>query len=272
MRNRRRTRTVASPPLQSSSEHPGSEQCQVGDQARRSYSAVTQRALSGHEREVKTGTETRDSSIQRWERQLVRSGGQQSQLAGERLQRRRILVVGGSNVARVEGGVLTTVKVDRRVQVEAQSGKCMVDAMAKAQEVVGENMDGEHLVIIDPALNDVLKGRSQNLEKQLEVGMHRLRKASESVHVTICTTPEAQRQAGETERRVAEANCVIRLMSRLLRYGVMEVNREVYEVRPHPFAQHGIHYNDGTGMRVGSRIGCQETAYLGGPRALREPV
>ncbi|XP_077522968.1 uncharacterized protein LOC144133696 [Amblyomma americanum] len=199
-------------------------------------------------------------------------GGQQSQLGSERLEHRRVLVVSDSNVARVERGVLTTVKADRRVQVEAQSGKCMVDAVAKGQEVVGGNMDVEHLVVIHAGLNDVLKGRSQNLEKQLEVGMRRLRAASESMHVTICTIPEVQRQASETERRVVEANRVIKLMSRRLGYGVMEVNREVYEVSLHPFAQDGIHYGGATGKKVGSRIGRQATAFLGGPRAVREPL
>ncbi|XP_077507387.1 uncharacterized protein LOC144118085 [Amblyomma americanum] len=195
---------------------------------------------------------------------------QRGNLGSERLERRMVLVVGDSNVARVEGVVLATVKADRRVQVEAQSGKCMVDAMAKAQEVVGGNMGGEHLVVIHAGLNDVLKGRSQNLEKQLKVGMHRLREDSERMHVTICTIPEVQRQASETERRVVEANRVIRLMSRRLRYGATEVNREVYEVRPHPLAQDGIHYGGATGKRLGSRIGRQATAFFLGSRALRD--
>ncbi|XP_077501564.1 uncharacterized protein LOC144112638 [Amblyomma americanum] len=256
--------------------HPSSEKCQAGDEARQSYSAVVQRASSAKNenamKKVKAGMETRDNSVQRQERQLERSGGQQMELGSERLGRRRVLVVGDSNVARVEGGVLTAVKADRRVQVEAQSGKCMVDAMARAREVVVGSMDGEHLVVIHAGLNDVLQGRSQNLETQLEVGMRRLREASESVHVTICTVPEVQRQARETERRVVETNRVIRLLSRRLRYEVMEVNREVYEVRPHPFAQDGIHYGGATGKKVGSRIGRQATAFLGGPRALMEPV
>ncbi|XP_077516718.1 uncharacterized protein LOC144127623 [Amblyomma americanum] len=185
---------------------------------------------------------------------------------------RRALVVGDSNESRVEGGVFTTLKEDRRVQVEAQSEKCTVDAMAKAQDVVRGSMDGEHLVVIHAGLNDVLKESSQNLEKQLEVGVRRLREASESVHVIICTIPEVQRQASETERRIVEANRVILLMSRHLRYGVMEVNREVYEARPHPFAQDGIHYGGAADKRVGRRIGRQATAFMGGPRALREPV
>ncbi|XP_077490842.1 uncharacterized protein LOC144101553 [Amblyomma americanum] len=230
-------------------------------------SDVAQQALSGEEKEAKT----RESSVRRRERQLVRSGGQQSQSGSERLVRRRVLVVGDSNVARVDGGVLTTVKADRSVQMEAQSGKCMVDAMAEAQEVVGGSMDGEHVVVIHAGLNDVLKGRSQNLE-ELEVGMRRLRESSESVHVTICRIPEVQRQARETERRIIEANRVIRLSSRRLRYEVMEVNSEVYEARPHPFAQDGIHYDGATAKRVCSRIGRQATAFFWGPKALREPL
>lgn len=52
------------------------------------------------------------------------------------------------------------------MKVEAQSGKDMVEAMAKAQEVVGVNMENESIVIIHAGLSDVLKGRSQNLETE----------------------------------------------------------------------------------------------------------
>ncbi|XP_037526381.1 uncharacterized protein LOC119403522 [Rhipicephalus sanguineus] len=200
------------------------------------------------------------------------TGSQQSQAGSQRLDRRRVLVVGDSNVARVKQGVLTTVKADRRVKVEAQSGKCMTDALAKAQEVVGDSMEGENLVIIHAGLNDVLKGKSQNLQRQLEDGVRKLREASEGVHVTICTIPEVWGQSGGMERRVIEANCVIRAMSRQLSYSVMEVNKDVYEPGLRPFAQDGIHYSGATGRRVGNRMGRQATAFLGGPSALRPPV
>ncbi|XP_037572575.2 uncharacterized protein LOC119455246 [Dermacentor silvarum] len=202
---------------------------------------------------------------------LARTGGRQSQAGGKRVER-RVLVVGDSNVARVEEGVLTTVKADGRVKVEAQSGKCMVDAMAKAQTVVWGNLEHEHLVVIHAGLNDVLKGRSQNLNRQLEVGLRKLREASANVHVTIRTIPEVQGQASGMERSVAEANRVIRGLSRRLGYGVMDVNWDVYGSGSHPFAQDAIHYSGATGGRVGSRIGRQATAFLGGPRALRPPV
>ena len=61
--------------------------------------------------------------------------------------------------------------------------------------------------------------------------------------------------------------CSSDLMSRQLRYDVMEVNREVYEAGSRPFAD-GIHYSEATGYRVGDRMGRTVTAFLGGPRAL----
>ncbi|XP_049268098.1 uncharacterized protein LOC119381060 [Rhipicephalus sanguineus] len=199
-------------------------------------------------------------------------GAQQSQAGSERLERRRVLVVGDSNVARVEEGVFTTVKADRRVRVEAQSGKCMMDALAKAQVVVGDSMNGEYLVIIHAGLNDVLKGKNHSLQRQLEGGVRELREASESVHVTICTIPDVRGQSSGMERRVVEANCVIRGMGRQLGYSVMEVNQDVYGPGSRPFAQDGIHYSGATGRRVGNRMGRQATAFLGGPRALRPTV
>lgn len=238
--------------------------------APRRYSEVA-RQNSGGTGRAAASPSPRVSGARRVEDQLTRTAGQQSQAGGERVER-RVLVVGDSNVARVEEGVLTTVKADGRVRVEAQSGKCMVDAMAKAQKVVWDNMEHENLVVIHAGLNDVLKGRSQNLKRQLEVGLRKLREASAKVHVTICTIPEVQGQASGMERSVLEANRVIKGLSRPLGYGVMEVNRDVYESGSHPFAQDGIHYSGATGRRVGSRIGRQATAFLGGPRALRPPV
>ncbi|KAH7968226.1 hypothetical protein HPB52_007039 [Rhipicephalus sanguineus] len=111
-------------------------------------------------------------------------------------------------------------------------------------------MEGENLVIIHAGLNDVLKGKSQNLQRQLEDGVRKLREASEGVHVTICTIPEVWGQSGGMERRVIEANCVIRAMSRQLSYSVMEVNKDVYEPGLRPFAQDGIHYSGATGRRA----------------------
>ncbi|KAH7969950.1 hypothetical protein HPB52_023083 [Rhipicephalus sanguineus] len=227
----------------------------TGDSRRKSYSDVARQSSGG----AKQGAPAAG-----W---LSRVGGTQ-----ERLDRRRVLVVGDSSVARVEQGVLTTVKADRRVKVEAQSGKCMTDALAKAQELVGDSMEGENLVIIHAGLNDALKGKSQNLQRQLEDGVHKLREASEGVHVTICTIPEVWGQSGGMERRVIEGNCVIRGMSRQLGYSVMEVNKDVYEPGFRPFAQDGIHYSGATGRRVGNRMGRQATAFLGGPSALRPPV
>ncbi|KAM7290262.1 hypothetical protein ISCGN_026909 [Ixodes scapularis] len=161
----------------------------------------------------------------------------------------RVLVVGSSNVARVRRGVHNRVKGDQRVTVKVQPGKCMVDAMTAAREGVWDNREGRNLVIVHAGLNDVLKGRSQNLGKQLNVGIRKLRDVSENVHVVVCTIPEVRGQSGLTERRVVEANGVIKGMSRQLRYDVMEVNREVYEAGSRPFAD-GIHYSEATGYRA----------------------
>lgn len=241
--------------------------------APRSYGEVARQSSGGVVHGVSTGGSVpRVRDAQRMGTQQARTGGQQPQVGSERLWRRRVLVVGDSNVARVEEGVLARVKADRRVRVETQSGKCMVDALTKAREVVGDRMEGENLVIIHAGLNDVLKGRSQNIQSQLEVGVGKLREASESVQITICTIPEVQGQSSGMERRVVEANRVIRGMSRQLGYSIMEVNRDVNELGFRPFACDGIHYSRATGRRVGNRMGCQATAFLGGHRALRPPV
>nr|XP_037288254.1 uncharacterized protein LOC119181171 [Rhipicephalus microplus] len=195
--------------------------------------------------------------------------GAPSQTGSQQLERRRVLVVGDSNVTKVRDGVFKTVKEDGRVRVEAQSGKSMVDALAKAQEVVENSMEGENLVIIHTGLNDVLKGKDQNLQRKLEDEMRKLRKASGSVHVTICTVPEVGGQPRVIGRRVVEANCVIKGLSRQLGYSVIDVYQDVYEPGARPFAQDGIHYSGATGRRVGNRMGRQAIAFLGRRRALR---
>ncbi|KAH7976445.1 hypothetical protein HPB52_014298 [Rhipicephalus sanguineus] len=144
----------------------------TGDSRRKSYSDVARQSSGGAKQGAPAaGSLSRVGDTQRTGDQRARTGSQQSQAGSERLDRRRVLVVGDSNVARVEQGVLTTVKADKRVKVEAQSGKCMTDALAKAQEVVGDSMEGENLVIIHAGLNDVLKGKSQNLQRLLEDGV-----------------------------------------------------------------------------------------------------
>ncbi|XP_075721822.1 uncharacterized protein LOC142765136 [Rhipicephalus microplus] len=230
-------------------------------EAPRTYSSVTEHSSSR--------TETQDR--QEREKQVKQTEAP-SQTESQRLERRRVLVVGDSNVARARDGVFETVKEDGRDRGEAQSGKSMVDALAKAQEVVENSMEGENLVIIHAGLNNVLKGKDQNLQRKIEDGMHKLRKASGSVHVIICTVPEVWGQPRGIERKVVEANCVIKGLSRQLGYSVMEVNQNVYEPGTRPFAQDGIHYSGATGRRVGNRMGRQAIALLGGPRALRPTV
>ncbi|XP_075545732.1 uncharacterized protein LOC142579425 [Dermacentor variabilis] len=208
-----------------------------------------------------------EATLQPQGRQRARRERQRTQAGGKRFARRRVLVIGVSNVGRAE----ECVKADGRVQVEAQAGKGMAEAMTKAREVVGDSTEGD-LVIMHAGLNDVLKGRSQCLEKHTETGLRKLREASGRVHVTICTIPEGQGQTDQIERRVVEANRVIRSLSRRLAYSVMEVNRDVYGAGSRPFVEDGIHYSGATGKRIGGRTGRQTTAFLGGPRALKEAV
>ncbi|XP_070388000.1 uncharacterized protein [Dermacentor albipictus] len=205
-------------------------------------------------------------------RQRAQREGQRTQAAVERCARRRVLVIGDSNVGRAEQGVMARVKADGRVQVEAQARKRMAEAMTKAREVVWVSTESDSLVIRHSGLNDVLKGRSQDFEKHIETGLSKLREASGRVHVTICTIPEVQDQAYQVERRMVEANRVIRSLSGRLGYSVMEVNRDVYRTGFRPFVQDGIHYSGATGKRIGGRMGRQATAFLGGPRALKEAV
>ncbi|KAG0441014.1 hypothetical protein HPB47_016077 [Ixodes persulcatus] len=94
---------------------------------------------------------------------------------------RRVLVVGDSNVARIVEGVLGKVKGDKRVRVEAQPGKYMVDAIAKAEEVLWDTIEWENLVLIHAGFNDVLNGRSQHLGKQIQSNL-----GGEVPRVVIC--------------------------------------------------------------------------------------
>ncbi|XP_070397528.1 uncharacterized protein [Dermacentor albipictus] len=215
---------------------------------RRSYSEAAQRAPS-------------EATLQSQGRQRAQREGQQAQAAVERFARRRVLVIGDSNVGRAEQGVMARVKADGRVQVEVQAGKGMAEAMTKAREVVGVSTESDSLVIMHSGLNDVLKGRSQDLERHIETGLSKLREASGRVHVTICTIPEVQGQAYQLERRVVEANRVFRSLSGRLGYSVMEVNRDVYGTGFRPFVQDGIHYSGATGKRIGGRMGRQATAF-----------
>ncbi|CAN7949932.1 unnamed protein product [Ixodes pacificus] len=144
--------------------------------------------------------------------------------------------------------------------------------MAEAKEFVWDNREGRDLVVLHAGLNDVFRGRSQNLGHQPHVGLRELRGINKNVHVVICTIPEVRGQSLQTERRVIEANRIIKGMSRELKYGVVEINREVYETGSFLFEQSGIHYSGVTGGRVGDRLGSQATAFFGGSRALRAPA
>ncbi|XP_075550142.1 uncharacterized protein LOC142583541 [Dermacentor variabilis] len=205
-------------------------------------------------------------------RQWARREGQRPQAGGERFARRRVLVIGDSNVRRAEQGVMARVNADGRVQVEAQAGKSMAEAMTKAREVVWDSTESDSLVIMHAGLNDVLKERSQDLERHIETGLSKLREVSGRVHVTICTISEVQGQTYQIGRRVVKANRVIRSLSGRLGYSVMEVNRDVYGAGSRPFVQDGIHYSGATGKRIGGRMGRQATASLGELRALKKPV
>ncbi|XP_072141015.1 uncharacterized protein [Dermacentor andersoni] len=211
---------------------------------RHSYSEAAQHAPS-------------EATLQPQGRQRARREGQRTQAGGERLIRRRVLVVGDSNVGRAEQGMMVRVKADGRVQVEVQAGKGMAEAMTKARKVVGDSMESDSLVVMHAGLNDLLQGRSQDLEMQIETGLSKLREASGRVHVTICTIPEVQGQTYQVERRVVEANRVIKSLSGRLGYSVMEVNRDLYGAGSRLFVQDGIHYSGATGKRIGGRMGRQ---------------
>ncbi|KAM7284959.1 hypothetical protein ISCGN_031957 [Ixodes scapularis] len=166
-----------------------------------------------------------------------------------------------------QSGLLAGGLDDAGEQSDTQLNGAFKQQASGTREGVWDNRERRNLVIFHAGLNDVLKGRSQNFGKQLNVGIRKLRDVSENVHVVVCTIPEVRGQSGLTERRVVEANGVIKGTSRQLRYDVMEVNREVYEAGSRPFAD-GIHYSEATGYRVGDRMGRTVTAFLGGPRAL----
>lgn len=61
-------------------------------------------------------------------------------------------------------------------------------------------------------------------------------------------------------QRVAEANRLIKRMSRQLKYAILNVNREVYASGFHTFVEDGIYYNGTTGEMVGEGIVSQATA------------
>ncbi|KAG0425166.1 hypothetical protein HPB47_027660 [Ixodes persulcatus] len=113
---------------------------------------------------------------------------------------KRVLVVGVSSGARVVEGVLSKVIQDKMVRVEVQPGKYLLDANAKAEEVLWDKMEGENLELIHAGLNDVLNGRRQNLGKQIEAGLGKLRAVNEGVHAEICTIPRVRGQSLDIER------------------------------------------------------------------------
>ncbi|CAN7948692.1 unnamed protein product, partial [Ixodes hexagonus] len=188
----------------------------------------------------------------------------------EGVKQKRVIVVGSSNVTRCVAGVRSRVGGEEKVKVAAYPGKCMSEVVESAKELVWENQGGENLVIVHAGLNDVLRGRGQNLGRQIEAGVRKLREAAEKVHIVMCTIPEVQRQAKVIERGVVEANWVIGQLGRKLGYQVMEVNREVYQGgTAQPFDLGGLHYGTLTGWQIGERMGGRARAFLGARRALR---
>ncbi|KAH7957453.1 hypothetical protein HPB52_019090 [Rhipicephalus sanguineus] len=161
----------------------------TGDSRRKSYSDVAWQSSGGTKQGAPAAVSlSRVGDTQRTGDQRARTGSQQSQAGSERLDRKRVLVVGDPDVARVEQGVLTTVKADRRVKVEAQSGKCMTDAGARHHSCWSQRCP---------------EGKEPE-PSETEDGVRKLREASEGVHVTICTIPEVWGQSGGMERRVIE--------------------------------------------------------------------
>ncbi|KAG0441768.1 hypothetical protein HPB47_015853 [Ixodes persulcatus] len=130
--------------------------------------------------------------------------------------------------------------------------------MEGAKNHLWDSMDGQNLVVIHAGLNDVLQGREQNLGRQIEAGVRKLRATAEGVQIVMCTIPEIQGQSVKTERKVVRANAVIRGLGRELGYEVIDINREVYQpASASPFVADGIHYREHTGRRRTSLQGDQ---------------
>lgn len=199
---------------------------------------------------------------------------QKGQLAGGSTgagpsEEKRVLVVGSSNVNRFKAGLAWKVKEDERVTVQAYPGACIGKVMEGAKNHLWDSMDGQNLVVIHAGLNDVLQGREQNLGRQIEAGVRKLRATAEGVQIVMCTIPEIQGQSVKTERKVVRANAVIRGLGRELGYEVIDINREVYQpASASPFVADGIHYREHTGRRVGRRIGCTVRYFLNTHRSL----
>lgn len=68
---------------------------------------------------------------------------------------------------------------------------------------------GQNLVLIQAGVNDVQKGRCQNLRRQDKVGSN-LKEITAMVHVVICCIPKVRGQSTKTEWRVVEANQMIK--------------------------------------------------------------
>lgn len=123
-------------------------------------------------------------------------------------------------------------------------------------------MEGDNLVMVHAGLQDVLKGRSQILGRQIDAGVRKLREVSGKVHAEICTIPTVWRHSLDAERRVFNANGVVRRINRRLEYGIIGGNKEAREAGPDPAAWI-IQYSLATGDRVGGRLGRQVEVFLG---------
>ncbi|KAG0433919.1 hypothetical protein HPB47_019479, partial [Ixodes persulcatus] len=195
------------------------------------------------------GALTQNSQKNRRETNAVNQTGQ---LAGGSTgagpsEEKRVLVVGSSNVNRFKTGLAWKLKEDERVTVQAYPGACIGKVMEGAKNHLWDTMDGQNLVVIHAGLNDVLQGREQNLGRQIEAGVRKLRATAEGVQIVMCTIPEIQGQSVKTERKVVRANAVIRGLGR---YEVIDINREVYQpASASPFVADGIHYRQHTGRR-----------------------
>lgn len=52
----------------------------------------------------------------------------------------------------------------------------------------------------------------------------------------------------------------------------MDVNTDMYEAGPHPFAQEGIHYSVAAGKKAGVGYIARQWIFIAGAKALRAPV
>ncbi|KAG0429376.1 hypothetical protein HPB47_023691 [Ixodes persulcatus] len=85
------------------------------------------------------------------------------------------------SVGQSYAGALTQNSQKNRETNAAYPGACIGKVMEGAKNHLWDSMDGQNLVVIHAGLNDVLQGREQNLGRQIEAGVRKLRATAEGV-------------------------------------------------------------------------------------------